>query len=237
MLRNLTLLGLGAGLMYYLDPEKGRRRRALVRDQIDRLGHDLSDATGKGWRDLSNRTRGLAHEAGSMFEGDCAPDAVVVARVRAALGHVVSHPKAIAVTCRQGRVGLSGPILSDEVDDLIAAVAHVRGVQSVEDRLEPHGWPNDVPALQGGKTVRGPSAATGTNWAPGTRLLAGATGGALIVSGLARGGLSGLLASLAGGALLTRSLGDFRFAGLPGAAEGNRSFEPRRPMDVGAAAR
>ena len=30
----LVLLGLGAAAMYYLDPEQGRRRRAMARDQL-----------------------------------------------------------------------------------------------------------------------------------------------------------------------------------------------------------
>ena len=240
MLRNLTLLGLGAGLMYYFDPDKGRRRRALVRDQIDRLGHDLSDATGKGWRDLSNRSRGLAHEAGSMFEDDQAPDAVVVARVRAALGHVVSHPRAIAVDLP------TGPGRPERADPERRGRRPDRRRRAHPGRPERRG-PARAPRLaerragppgrQGRpRPVRSPRRRPGDNWAPGTRLLAGATGGALVVSGLARGGLSGLLVSLAGGALLTRSLGDFRVAGLPGAAEVSRAFEPRRPIDVGASA-
>ena len=32
-------LGLGAALMYVLDPERGKRRRALVRDKAVRAAH------------------------------------------------------------------------------------------------------------------------------------------------------------------------------------------------------
>jgi hypothetical protein len=52
-------VGLGAGLMYLLDPEGGRRRRALARDKAV---HGLK-VSGKALRgkstDLGNRTRGL----------------------------------------------------------------------------------------------------------------------------------------------------------------------------------
>ena len=38
-MRTLVTLGLGALAMYFLDPEKGRRRRALIRDQLARRGY------------------------------------------------------------------------------------------------------------------------------------------------------------------------------------------------------
>jgi len=33
----------GMGLMYLLDPDRGARRRALVRDQAARAGHKVGD--------------------------------------------------------------------------------------------------------------------------------------------------------------------------------------------------
>jgi hypothetical protein len=35
-MRTLIWLGLGAAAMYYLDPEQGRRRRAVAREQMTR---------------------------------------------------------------------------------------------------------------------------------------------------------------------------------------------------------
>jgi hypothetical protein len=46
----LTLLGgigLGAALMYTLDPDRGNRRRALVRDKLVSAAHKTSG--GLGW--------------------------------------------------------------------------------------------------------------------------------------------------------------------------------------------
>src|SRR5437763_1811711 len=65
--RALSMLagaGLGAGLMYALDPQTGRRRRALARDQAVHLAHEARDAAGVVGRDLRNRAQGLA-------AGDC----------------------------------------------------------------------------------------------------------------------------------------------------------------------
>ncbi len=56
-------IGLGAGLMYMLDPDKGRRRRALVRDQLTSASNRASKALGRTSRDLSNRAQGVVAEA------------------------------------------------------------------------------------------------------------------------------------------------------------------------------
>ncbi len=71
----LSGLGVGAALMYVLDPERGRRRRALARDKAVSLANKTGDAVSRRSRDLANRARGLAAEARSAFdreEGDAA---------------------------------------------------------------------------------------------------------------------------------------------------------------------
>ena len=49
----------GAGLMYLLDPERGRSRRARLRDKYMALTNDLSEAAEVLSRDVSNRIEGL----------------------------------------------------------------------------------------------------------------------------------------------------------------------------------
>ena len=62
-------VGAGALAMYYMDPERGRRRRALIRDQAIGLSNDVQQGvTGKA-RDLSNRAKGMMHEAKSLTSG------------------------------------------------------------------------------------------------------------------------------------------------------------------------
>lgn len=56
----LTGAAVGAGVMFMLDPEPGRRRRALARDKAVRLGHEAQDAAEVVARDMSNRAQGLA---------------------------------------------------------------------------------------------------------------------------------------------------------------------------------
>lgn len=59
----LTGLTLGAGGMYLLDPDRGRRRRAELEDRTRRRIHDVEDLAGKARRDVENRAHGLAARA------------------------------------------------------------------------------------------------------------------------------------------------------------------------------
>src|SRR2546430_333443 len=60
-------LGLGVGLMFILDPERGRRRRAAVRDRATNAWKHSGKVVSKTSRDLTNRTRGVAEAAKSML--------------------------------------------------------------------------------------------------------------------------------------------------------------------------
>jgi hypothetical protein len=62
----ITLLaGFGAGiaLMYFADPEQGRRRRALLRDQLTKWTRVTRETAAGKAKDLSNRAAGAANEA------------------------------------------------------------------------------------------------------------------------------------------------------------------------------
>ena len=56
---------IGAGLMYLLDPQGGRRRRALVRDKAYSLANDAQEYAEKKARHLGNVAHGMMHEARS----------------------------------------------------------------------------------------------------------------------------------------------------------------------------
>lgn len=129
-------LGAGAGLMYLLDPNTGRRRRALLQDKM-RHGAKLTGAKiGATASDLGNRARGLGVEAVKRVRKEELTDEQLAQRVRAELGHHTDHSKAIEVSAHDGRVILSGPALTDEAERIVKAVHKVRGVDVVENRLQ-----------------------------------------------------------------------------------------------------
>jgi hypothetical protein len=219
MTRALTWFGLGAGLMYYFDPDRGRSRRARARDRVRHalkaIDHEI-DVTA---RDLSNRAHGLVARGRSLLADGRAFDSVIVARVRSRLGHVIAHPHAVEVTSCGGRVLLSGPVLACERRRLLSAVAAVPGVAGVEDRLQVYQRPGDHPALQGGtpRTCEWPELRPQV-WSPTMRLLAGTAIVASVLRVAPRGGLAGLALGLLGAGLAARRWTD----GSQGSGRGPR---------------
>ena len=63
-------IGVGAGLMYILDPDRGKARRAVARDKVTGAVNRTGKALGKKSRDLSNRARGVIAETSALFRSD-----------------------------------------------------------------------------------------------------------------------------------------------------------------------
>ncbi|HZQ90998.1 MAG TPA: SRPBCC family protein [Terriglobales bacterium] len=207
----MTLLGgaaVGAGLMYLLDPDRGNRRRALLRDKAVRAEHVSACAVDKAVRDLRNRALGVVAATVRALRRGSVPDEKLLQRVRSTLGRCSSHPHAIKAEVRHAVVTLSGPVLAEEVDCVLNGAWSVRGVRSVENALEVHEQPGDVASLQGGGRPRSGQRLDifQEKWAPGTRLLVGAGGALALAVPLRRPAVP---ARLAGAALLARAITNF----------------------------
>lgn len=199
--------GLGAAAMFLLDPARGKRRRALVRDKLALATRKTGDCLEVTTRDVTNRTRGWYSEIKSRISSEQPDDSVLVDRVRSKLGRVVSHPGAIHVTAQNGTVTLSGPVLADEVPHLLSCVKWTAGVQSVNNNLDVHEEAENHPALQGGRERTGRRfALLQENWSPTARLLAGTAGASLAVYGGVRRNALGAGLGAAGLLLMTRGI-------------------------------
>jgi uncharacterized membrane protein len=231
----MTGMILGAGAMYLLDPDRGARRRSLLRDQGVHVGHKLSEGVAATARDTRNRTAGVAAELKGRFRRDEPGNEVLHERVRSAIGRIVSHPGAVVVTVFEGRVTLNGHVLADEVDDLLRAVGRVRGVREVQNELEIHPSAEGVPALQGPGRPREqvPDLLQG-NWAPATRLAMGTVGGLLAIRGTRKGGVSGQILSAIGVGLLSRAASNLPARSLVGLVTGRGTVEVEKTVLVGA---
>jgi hypothetical protein len=202
----LAGLGVGIGLAYLFDPARGGRRRALVRDTAMSGVHTVADAADATTREVTNRLVGTVAELLGHLERDRANDETIVERIRAKLGHVVSHPHAIHVTSDDHVVTLSGPILAVEVPRLLRTVEGIRGVREVINQLEEHTQAGNIRSLQGGTTPTGLQPDTWQRqWAPVTRAAVGAAGVAMAAAGAQRRDVPGWLLAIGGLGLVARA--------------------------------
>ena len=224
---------LGALAMYFLDPHSGRRRRARTRDKVVHAGRVLNHASRVTARDAQQRVSGLIAGTKRLFRHEEVADEVLVGRVRAALGRVVSHPHAIDVFVNNGHVSLSGPVLAHEAWLLVRCVRAVGGVRAVSDELALHEDPSHISALQGGVPRTGQRfELLQDNWSPAVRVGTGAAAALLLLaSARAKGGLCALL-GVAGGALLARAATNLDFATLLGVGESGITVQKTINVDA-----
>lgn len=207
---------LGAGLMFILDPDRGKRRRALTRDQAVRWSRKTREFAGVASRDVQNRAKGMGAAVSSWVRPQPpVSDRVLAERVRAKLGQFSRHPSAIDVHVTDGGVTISGPVLEDEVDGICQAIARITGVTRISNHLEPHASPGDVPSLQGPIERRpGPRfALMQSNWSPAARMVAAVMGAAALLYGMSRRTVGASTLAASGLGLLVRSATNHEFGG------------------------
>lgn len=129
-------MALGAGLVYFLDPDKGGRRRALVRDQLTHAGHELEDAARKGARHSRNIAIGKAHELKASLTERQVDDVVLEERVRSSVGRAAEHARHVEISADDGTVTLRGAVTPGEVQSVVRAAKRVRGVEHVANQLD-----------------------------------------------------------------------------------------------------
>lgn len=112
-------IGVGAGCMYLMDPNRGRPRRVLLRDKTEAAYRRVRTSVASAQSDFANREHGLIANVKSTVQRGSVDDERLVERVRAKLGRLVSHPHAIDVIARNGRITVSGAVLEHEAAQLL----------------------------------------------------------------------------------------------------------------------
>ncbi|MEO6195001.1 MAG: BON domain-containing protein [Thermoanaerobaculia bacterium] len=195
--------GLGAGLMYLLDPQGGRGRRALARDKSVSALKNGGKAAAKTSRQLGNKSKELVSQAGSKLrQSDLVENGgALLEQVQRKVRRAVSHPTAIEAAVEEGRVILNGFILASELAGLLAVIEAIEEVTEVQNQLEIHELAADLAAFRssGAKRWKGPA----------TRVLTGGTGSALAYAGLKRKDPLGAALGAIGLGLLAHGLTNF----------------------------
>jgi uncharacterized membrane protein len=227
--------GVGAGLMYFFDPDKGRRRRALLHDKWLHTINKTADAVQVTARDIRNRSYRILAESRHWFSQDGGGGQTLEERVRAEIGAAASHPHAVKTTVNGGTVVLSGPILAGEVDALLARVSRIPGVDEIDNRLEAHQRPGSISALQGAPARRrrsGIPEILQSNWSPALRFFSGIVGGWLLLYGSRHGGLRAMLASAAGVGLFARGVANKDLKRVFGLGAGTNAITVRKTIHI-----
>jgi osmotically-inducible protein OsmY len=131
-MRLATAFAAGAAVMYYLDPQTGRRRRALAHDKSVAATHDVKEFARSKRKQAADRARGAAARTRAQLANEIVEDDVLRERVRSKLGHLVDEP--IEVEVMDGRVVLSGNLSKRLLDELNDVVSAMPGVVRVESR-------------------------------------------------------------------------------------------------------
>jgi osmotically-inducible protein OsmY len=139
MRKLLGLVGLGAGLTYFLDPQQGRRRRAMARDRIAGFFRRRAREGERLGRSASAQAEGVVQKAKHLQEEPKPqPDDVTLTRkVETEIFRDAEVPKGqINVNAENGKIYLRGEVGKPElIKDLEKRARKVQGVQEVENLL------------------------------------------------------------------------------------------------------
>ena len=208
---------LGAGLMYFLDPDRGRRRRTLMRARGNRWSRKTLEFADSTKLDVQNRAEGMRAAVKSWIQpAPPVSDRTLNERVRFALGRYSRHPAMIDVHVTDGAVTISGPVLEAEFDAICHAIARIPGVAQIFNRLERHQSSHDVPALQESmERKHTPHVAfMQSNWSPTARMVAALMGTLALLYGLRQRTVGAATLAASGLGLLVRSATNQEFVKL-----------------------
>ena len=229
----LTSIGLGAGLMYFMDPQHGARRRTMVVDKANRFVNNIDESIDIAVEDARNRARGVLSEMTARLSDQGAPDWILEERVRSNLGRLMRHTRALDIRADGGRIYLSGPVLREDEDAIVKAAIRTRGVHGVENQLQVVDNPQDIPALQTSSTQpQTMMQQTQRNWSPATRLLSSVGGSLLTLYGLTRRGVAKPVLSTAGMVLTARGLTNLDTRSLLGMSSGENGIRVNKAINI-----
>jgi osmotically-inducible protein OsmY len=135
-MRFFRFAALGAALMYFFDPQQGRRRRNMARDRVLAFFRNRGREAARA---VSAEAHGLKEKATHRQE-EPKPgmdDATLAAKVQTEIFREADAPKgSVNVNVENGVVYLRGEVQQPElIDDLVARARKVQGVQDVENLL------------------------------------------------------------------------------------------------------
>lgn len=139
-------LAAGAALVYFLDQQRGAKRRNDLRNRVSSKARRGAHGAQGALTDASNRARGAVHEAVSSATpatGEQPNDPTLAAKVETEIFRDPSVPQGdINVSSQNGVIVLIGEVDDTElISALEAATRKVEGVRDVRNLLHAKGTP------------------------------------------------------------------------------------------------
>ena len=126
------------GAAWFMDPQSGRRRRAMLRDRVAAFFRRSARSGGRAARGVASEAYGLKQKATHLHEEPKDfDDQTLKAKVETELFRGPDAPKGqVNVNAQHGVVQLRGQVDSPElIDELVARTRSVQGVREVENLL------------------------------------------------------------------------------------------------------
>jgi hypothetical protein len=204
----LTGIALTIPLVYLLDPDNGRQRRATFGSQCKRTAGQLKERTNTVREQLSSRYQSTSAQARSWLDARKRTDEALTRSVRMELWRAFPQSTSIGVVAHGGKVILHGEVLAREHERVLQVVRATPGVVIVADHLA---QVSDFAPVRIGPRLRQGFLIARDNlsephWSAPTRVWSGTVGLALLRWGSQRRSAYGGLAALAGVGLLVRSV-------------------------------
>lgn len=141
----LAALLVGAIAMYFVDPERGRARRAYTRDRLMRSARSTGDRAARAARRARAEVVGTSRRVTSDLRPDEPPpnDATLVHKIQSELGRDdIFASGRVSIDATDGVVYLRGQLdRPDEIRRAADLVRRVDGVVAVENLLHLPGAP------------------------------------------------------------------------------------------------
>jgi hypothetical protein len=136
---------IGAVVTYFMDHDRGRRRRHVLRDRSLARWRRLGRAMARRWRGAAAETYGMSHRFIHLVprSTEVADDETLRQRVESQLFRDRHIPKGnLNITCEHGMVILRGEFDTQaEIEHIAERVGRVHGVRGVHNLLHPRGTP------------------------------------------------------------------------------------------------
>ena len=135
--------GVGAGLMFFFDPQQGNRRRKMFVDRAGGFFRRGARKTARAGRGVAAEAYGVTQKVAHVREEEKDLDDVTLTRkVETEIFRDADAPKGqVDVNVVDGVVYLRGEVQEDMIKDLEDAARKVSGVRGVENLLHTPGTP------------------------------------------------------------------------------------------------